>query len=92
MNTINLILFLGLIILATLVHDPENERVKVYDDTSKLSLSCDQKLVTITWKGENLWYATRPMRPDEKPEVYLFNEDSGFGTMEGGVEISESKC
>lgn len=56
-----------------------------------LELLPGQKLVNVTWKEGNLWYLTRPMRPDETPESYSFRESSMFGIMEGTVTINESR-
>ncbi len=55
------------------------------------SIPPGQKLVNITWKEDDLWVLTRPMRPDEKPERYTFNESSRFGVFEGSVTIVESR-
>ena len=44
----------------------------------------------ITWKdGGSLWYLTRPMREDEKPETHVFKQSSSYGIFEGTVTIVE---
>lgn len=55
--------------------------------TADVDLPRGQKLVVVTWKGENLWYLTRDMRRGEQPESYTFWESSSFG----GVAIRESR-
>lgn len=50
-----------------------------------------QKIIEATWKNANLWYLTRPMREDEEPEIFTFQEDSNFGIIEGKVIFKESK-
>lgn len=69
----------------------ENSRVKTFGGTGTINLPAGQKLVTVTWKGENLWYITRPMRQDELPETYKFQEESSYGIVEGTYNIIESK-
>ena len=64
--------------------------------SGEVKLPPGQKLVTVTYKGngkgtDSLWFLYRPMRDDEKPEVYTFQEDSMFGILEGTVTIIESR-
>lgn len=56
-----------------------------------LELKPNQKLEEITWKDDNLWYLTRPMREDEEPETHTFQQKSEMGVFEGTVTIVESK-
>lgn len=56
-----------------------------------LELKPNQKLEEITWKDDNLWYLTRPMRSDEEPETHTFQQKSEMGVFEGTVTIVESK-
>ena len=44
-----------------------------------------------TWKESGLWYLTRPMRENEKAEIFIFQEDSQYGIMEGKVIFIETK-
>lgn len=67
----------------------EKERAKRYGGSFTVKLECGQKLFTITWKEDSLWYATRPMRPDETAETYTFSEDSAWGAFEGKVTLVE---
>lgn len=58
--------------------------------TVKIELDPGQKLEMITWKGDSLWYLTRPMRAGEEAETHTFNESSEFGVLEGTVIVIES--
>ena len=49
------------------------------------------KLEEITWKDDDLWYLTRPMREDEFAETYTFQQQAVFGVFEGTVTIVESE-
>lgn len=40
---------------------------------------------------DETWYLYRPMREQETPEVYSFQEKSSMGIMEGKVIFTESK-
>lgn len=50
-----------------------------------------QKLVNVTWKKENLWCLTRPMKKGEEAETYTFKQNNDLGIMEGTVTIKEVK-
>jgi hypothetical protein len=73
----------------SLIACTENSRVKGWGGTGKMLLPKGKKLVNVTWKGENVWYLTRAMRPGEVPEVYEFQEESSFGIIEGTYIITE---
>lgn len=66
-----------------------NQRAKKFGGTMRVEVPPHRKLVTVTWKDENLWVLTRERKPGEKPEVYSFREESSFGLIEGEVEIVE---
>jgi len=69
----------------------ENERVKNFGGTQTIELPAGEKLIEATWKGDQLWYLTRPMRENESPETFKFQEKSSFGMIEGTVIFKESK-
>ena len=50
-----------------------------------------EKLVDVTWRGNNLWYLTEPMDADYKPKTKIFREDSNLGILEGTVTFVESR-
>lgn len=69
----------------------QQQRARQFGGTATENLPSGRKLVVVTWKGDHLWLLTRPMRPDEKPEVYEFTESSSFGLLNGKVVITETK-
>jgi hypothetical protein len=69
----------------------ENQRAKSFGGTSTMNLTKGEKLVNVTWKGDEIWYLTRPMKSDESPETYTYREESSLGVIEGTVIIKESK-
>ena len=56
-----------------------------------LELEPGLKLEEITWKEDSLWYLTRPMREDEKPETHVFKQSSEWGVFEGSVTVVEKE-
>jgi hypothetical protein len=86
------ILFVLLAIISvTLASCTENSRAKKWGGTAEVALPKGQKLVTATWKGESLWYLTRPMHEDEVAETYRFHEESSYGMWEGTYVVVETK-
>lgn len=69
----------------------ENSRAKSFGGTAHITLPANQKLLNATWKDDNLWYLTRPMRDDETPETYTFSEESSWGVWEGSYIIKETR-
>lgn len=50
---------------------------RYYGGSMTLELPKGQKLEEITWKDDSaMWYLTRPMRDDEKPETHTFKADT----------------
>jgi hypothetical protein len=83
-----LFLGLGLILMASCT---ENQLAKGWGGTATVELPVGEKLIEATWKDEQLWYLTRPMREDESPETFKFQEKSSYGVVEGTVIFKESK-
>ena len=81
-------MMLGLILMTSCT---ENERAKNFGGTQTIELPAGEKLIEATWKGDQLWYLTRPMRENESPETFKFQEKSSFGMIEGTVIFKESK-
>lgn len=69
----------------------ENSRAKAFGGTMTVELPVDTKLDSASWKGEEMWYLTRPMREGEVAETWTMQEDSSFGIVEGTVIFKESK-
>lgn len=89
-QTLALLTGLTLSLLA-LASCTQNQRAKGWGGTASVALPANQKLVTATWKDQELWYLTRPMRANETPETYTLNESSSWGMVEGKVVFTESK-
>ena len=59
-----------------------------FGGATTINLEANLKLEEITWKDDDLWYLTRPMREDEEPETHTFTEKGGLGTVfDGGTVI-----
>ncbi len=69
----------------------EKQRARRYGGHSTLQLPRGHKLVTVTWKEDNIWVLSRKMHRDESPEKYLFQEDSSWGVLEGKVYLEERR-
>lgn len=83
--------FAALLVAATFFSCTQNQRAKAWGGEADYDLECGQKLIEVTWKGDQMWMLTRPMREDESAETYSFVEESSFGLMEGTVTIKECK-
>lgn len=83
----------GILVLAvvaiSLTGCTEQRRAREFGGNATVELPAGTKLVTVTWKEASIWYLTRPMNPDEKPETYTFTESSSWGVIEGKVLIVE---
>ena len=69
----------------------EQSITKEFGGSMELELPVNQKLEEITWKDDNLWYLTRPMREDEEAEIHVFQASSSWGVFEGMVTVIEKK-
>ena len=79
-------------ILLSLLACTDNQRAKVIGGTMEIRVPCDQVVFDVTWKGENLWYATQPAGQGWKPEKKVFTEYSSYGLVEGRAVLIESRC
>lgn len=75
--------------IITLSGCTSKERARSFGGTETITLEPGEKLEMITWKGDSLWYLTRPMHEDETAETYEFKQDSSYGVFEGTVTIVE---
>ena len=69
----------------------EQNITREFGGSMELELPANQKLEEITWKDDNLWYLTRPMREDEEAETHVFQASSYWGVFEGTVTVIEKK-
>lgn len=89
---VRMFIIIGVLFIAvTFFLIPSNTQVRVLGGSTTVNLPQGEKLVTITWKKDSLWYCTRKMKNNEQAETYIFKEDSAFGVLEGTVTICEHK-
>lgn len=83
---------LGILAVLVLIFScTENSRVKHYGGTGNIDLSAGEKLINVTWKGQELWILTRPMLSTDSAVTYKFHEKSSYGIVEGTYIITEKK-
>lgn len=85
------IIVCGLIGLFGLASCTENDRVKNFGGEGTINLPQGRKLVTVTWKGNQIWYLTKSMKEGDVAETYQFQEESSWGVIEGTYNIVETK-
>lgn len=84
-------LIVGALSLAIILSScSDNTRAKVYGGTKTIDLPKGQRFIDMQWKGESIWYLTRPLEPNEKPRSYRFQESSKAGIIEGTIIVNES--
>ena len=59
--------------------------------TTKIELETGEKLVEVTWKGDDIWYLVEPMDSDYVPKTKTFKESSRIGVLEGKVIFYEKR-
>jgi len=69
----------------------EQQLARNWGGTDHVELPAGQKLVTLTWHDDDLWYLTRPMRADEEPETYTLSESASWGIVQGEVVFVERR-
>lgn len=77
------------ILLAILMLLRPQSMSKSMGGTTTITLDPGLKLEEITWKDNDLWYLTRPMRSDEHAETHTFQQSSNLGILQGTVIIVE---
>lgn len=74
-----------------------NTIAKKIGGSATVKLPPNTKLVNVSWKTDpktdksSLYYLYRPMRKDEFPETYKYQEDSTWGVLESTIIIIESR-
>ena len=90
MGTLAIIVIVIIVIIAFARCGSSQNRARNYGGDMEIVLEAGEKLEEITWKEDDLWYLTRPMREDEEPETHVFKADTVFGVWEGSVTIIET--
>lgn len=70
----------------------DNQRTKAFGGSMSVQIPCDQQVFDVTWKGEDLWYATQPAPSGWTPQMKRFTEYSSYGMIQGEVVLNESRC
>ncbi len=92
-NTVGLILGLVPVVgFAAMVGCTDNQRTKAFGGSMSVQVPCDQQVFDVTWKGEDLWYATQPAPSGWTPQTKRFTEYSSYGMIQGEVTLTESRC
>lgn len=86
-----IISMIALMIVIAFTSCTENVRARAWGGEMTITVPANQKVINVTWKENDVWVLTRPMRPGETPETYFFYEKSPFGIMEGEIKLIESK-
>ncbi len=69
----------------------DNNRAKNWGGKETVNLPKGERLVTATWKDDDLWYVTEPMPEGYTPNSKKFYQSSSWGIWEGQVTFVESK-
>lgn len=69
----------------------EQQRVRNFGGTMTINVEPGQEVMMATFKGEDLFYMTRPMTEDYVPTTKKLVESSSFGILESEVIFKESK-
>ena len=70
----------------------DNQRTKAFGGSMSVEVPCNQQVFDVTWKEQNLWYATQPAPSGWTPQTKRFVEYSNFGVIQGEVVLNESRC
>lgn len=68
-----------------------NRIAKKFGGTINEELTPGEKMINVSWKGDDLWVLTRPMLPGDIVETYRYHEISNMGIIEGTVILKERK-
>jgi len=88
-KTIIFMLFLAITAFGVISSCTENQRAKKYGGTANVELPPGTKLITATWKEDQIWYLYSDRQPGEVPVKSVFHEQSKWGLVEGQVIFTE---
>ncbi len=87
MKKILFVLMIGFILMGC----TPQQFTRHYGGTMTINLPAGQELMEATWKGDDLFYLTRPMSDDYVPVTKTFQESSSFGVLEATVQFVETR-
>lgn len=79
------------LIIPTITSCTQNSCSRKYGRTTVIDLPENKKLVTATWKDDDLWLLTSEMDSSYIPKTHKFQEKSSYGILEGTIIIKESR-
>ncbi len=83
--------FIPIIFAASILLSGCQAATREWGGSMTLELEPGEKLEEITWKDDDLWYLTRPMRDGEEAETHEFKQSSNLGVFEGSVTVIEKE-
>lgn len=80
-------ILLAIIMILSLASCTENQRAKQYGGTQSINIQSNERFITSTWKGNNLWIIV------ENTTTHRFHmkEYSDYGILEGEIIIENKK-
>lgn len=88
---ISLVFLITMICINCMSSCSDQGRAKNWGGTMDLELEPNDKLIEVTWKGDQLWILTKAMKEDDIADEYKFYEKSTLGILEGCINIKEKK-
>ena len=79
------------VLMLCLVGCTQQQRARKFGGDVNIKLPKGQELMEATWKGDCLFYLTRPMSDGYVPVTKVFQESSSWGVMESTVYFIESR-
>lgn len=70
----------------------EQARVRKFGGEMEFVLPAGERLLTVTWRDDNLFYLTEPMEEDYVPRRKTFRESSSYGLHESVIVFIESRA
>lgn len=83
-----------IVIVGLLSSCTKEQRAKNWGGSYTYELPANQKLVDVTWKGDDTWVLYRPMTPNEKAVTYTYVQQKGQImnlTGDGQIKFVESR-
>lgn len=86
-NWLTIILII-LVIASCCFSCTENQRVKYWGSTATINLKENQRIISCSWKDEQLWYLYVE-DSTIKPRTLYYHEKSNYGNVEGTYKFVE---
>ena len=84
------VLLIGFMVVIVLATAGCNAVTRKWGGSQTIDLPEGMAFVEAEWdKQDNLWYTYRPRRPGEKAEIYIMQEQSNLGQLQGSITFVE---